>query len=281
MWGGDLVAAAAVRAARTACIPVVVTPFAHRHQWADDPASARVYRSADRVISLLETDREWYRELGVAEERLEVSGACAPAMPVGGGNRIRSRYEIHGALVLYLGARRWYKGVDVLLQAAEEVAGNQADTTFAFVGPGPRLPLAQRRAHVLDVGEVDDATRAAWLEAADILCLPSASETFGVSILEAWSLQRPVITSDIPALSELIAKSGGGVTAPREPQAFARAILRVLQNPSEAHAMGQSGHRFWAERHTPKKVAGWHERLYRSLIDRAGASNGERRGRTK
>ena len=266
MWGGDLLGAAAVRAARTAGIPVVVTPFAHRHQWADDPASARTYRTADRVISLLETDRGWYRELGVPAERIEVSGVCAPASRVGGAGHIRSRYEILGPVVLYLGVRRSYKGVDVLLRAAEEVSSVRPDTTFAFIGPGPQLPPT-RGARVLDIGQVDDATRAAWLEAADVLCLPSGGEIFPLSILEAWSVQRPVLTSDLPALRELLAKSGGGMTAAREPRAFAGAILTMLQNPSAARAMGESGRRFWAAHHTPQTVAEWHERLYRSLIE--------------
>src|SRR3954471_16122425 len=51
IFGGDLVKAAAVRVAGEARVPVAITPFVHPGQWGDDPASARVYRRADRVVA--------------------------------------------------------------------------------------------------------------------------------------------------------------------------------------------------------------------------------------
>jgi glycosyltransferase involved in cell wall biosynthesis len=168
-------------------------------------------------------------------------------------------------LVLYLGVRRPYKGFELLVEAARRVAAEAPQTTFAFVGPGPRLAATNTSARILDIGPVDDLGRAAWLDAADLLCLPSEGEIFPVSILEAWSLRKPVLTSDIPSLRELVGKAKGGLTVPRNSYAIAQAILDLLANPSRLAAMGESGHMFWAGRHTVRAVADWHERLYVSL----------------
>jgi glycosyltransferase involved in cell wall biosynthesis len=270
VFGGDLIKAAAVRGARQAGVPVAITPFVHPSQWGDDPASALVYRRADKVIGLLEADAQVCRGLGVPADRIAVCGICSPALPQGEGAAIRERFGVDGPVVLFLGARRGYKGEDVLLRAAPLVSRIHPDATFVFVGPGPPLPPASGDVRVLDAGVVDDAERAAWLEAASVLCLPSEAEIFPTAFLEAWSLKTPVVTSDLPPLRELIDSSGGGLAVPREPERVGNAILELLDHPETASRMGEAGYAFWQQGHTPAAVAGRHEALYAELAARAG-----------
>lgn len=267
MWGGDLLAAAVIEAAQIAAVPVAITPFAHRDQWGDDIASGVMYRRATKVIGLLEADTSLYRELGVPEGRLAVSGICSRPVQPGGGAAIRAHHQIKGPLVLYLGVRRPYKGFDLLLEAARQMPeqSRRTEVTFAFVGPGPRLQATDAVCRILDIGPVSDEERAGWLDAADLLCLPSLGEIFPASILEAWSVGKPVLTSNIPSLQELIDRSGGGVAVLPRPQALADAISSLLCEPWRLRTMGEAGRRFWAGRHTVEAVAKWHERLYASL----------------
>jgi len=58
------------------------------------------------------------------------------------------------------------------------------------------MAIADRK-HVLDAGRVSEGDKYDWLAAADLLCLPSLGETFGVVILEAWSVGTPAVVSDI------------------------------------------------------------------------------------
>jgi glycosyltransferase involved in cell wall biosynthesis len=266
MFGSDLVAAAAIRAARQLRVPSVVTPFAHRGQWGDGPVDAAVYRAADRVVALLDVEASLYLGLGVPRGRVAVCGVGSPGVRSGRGGWIRRRFGVSGPLVLFLGVRRPYKGYNVLLRAASNVANERPDVVFAFVGPGPRL-VDFGDARVLDVGSASEEERSAWLDAADLLCLPSEGEIFPLSILEAWSAKTPVLTSDIPTLAELAEKSGGAATASREPQAFARAILTLLHDSKRLADMGRAGHAFWSQHHTVDAVSAWHEQLYASLLD--------------
>jgi phosphatidylinositol alpha-1,6-mannosyltransferase len=259
-----------VRAARQTRVPLSITPFVHPGQWGDDPASARVYRRADRVIGLLEADAEVCRELGVPPDRIAICGICSPALREGGGAAIRERFELGGPIVLFLGARRGYKGEDVLLRAAPLVSRVHSDATFVFVGPGPALPRSAGDARVIDAGVVDDDERAAWLDAASMVCLPSEAEIFPTVLLEAWSLRTPVVTSDLPPLRELIESSGGGLAVPRDPERVGRAILELLEHRDVSARMGEAGHAFWKQGHTPDAVARRHEALYAEMAARAG-----------
>ena len=265
MWGGGLLGAAAARAAHDLLgVPCVTTPFAHEGRWGDDRASAAAVRAADRVLALLETDAALYRALGVEPARIRVCGVCSPAAG-GDGAALRRRHGIEGPLVAFLGVRRPYKGYDLLLEAAPLVAAARPEVTFAFLGPGPALP-AGVGARCVDAGEVGDAERGDWLAAADLLCLPSESEILPVSILEAWSTSTAVVASDIPPLRELVADTGGGLVAAREPRALADALLGALADPERLRALGERGRAVWRECYSVEAVASLHEAVYAEVV---------------
>jgi starch synthase len=264
MLGSGLLAHAVARACRVTRTPFVITPSAHRAQWGQDHLSRAAYRSASRVLALLQPDVELYASFGVAHERILVCGAACPAIELGDGPALRRRRGIEGPLVLYLGRRAAYKGVDVLLDAAGVIAACRPDVTFAFVGPGPALP-ERRPANVLDVGPVSDAERASWLRAATLLALPSSNETYGLCLLEAWSTGTPVVTSDIPVLRFLVERGGGGVWCRAEASALGRAILDLLDDPERLRLLGQEGHEFWRRHASVDSFVAWHERLYRAI----------------
>ena len=263
VWGGDFPCAAAVHAAISAKKPVVVTPFAHRGQWGDDAASARAYRRADAAVGLLQTDCELLRDLGVAADRVVECPVCSPGVERGGGAAWRQAHGVLGPLVAFLGVRREYKGVGILIDAI----------------PGPREPACRRhrrvrrtwRSGAADTCAARDRPRPGLggracgiLDAADVLCLPSAGEIFPVSILEAWSAKTAVLTSDIPPLAELMRRSGGGVAVPRTVDAVADGLASMLTDGTTA--FGEAGHLYWTRHATVTSVVSRHEAIYRSVM---------------
>jgi phosphatidylinositol alpha-1,6-mannosyltransferase len=266
IWATSFVGAAALRAAEMAGKPAVMTPFVHPGQWGDDIAARRLYRRADRIVGLLENERETFRAMGIPDARIETCGVCAHGVRTAGADELRARYRVEGRLVLFLGVRRPYKGHDLLLAAANHVEQRMPGVTFAFVGPGPALNLDGVAARVLDVGRVDEHERGAWLASADVMCLPSAHELFPVSILEAWSAHTPVVVSDLLPLVELVERSGGGVTSARDPVALAAVLTDLLGRPDTLRRLADSGFQFWRSGHTPAAVAACHEKLYEDVL---------------
>jgi glycosyltransferase involved in cell wall biosynthesis len=217
-------------------------------------------------VALLEADAEHYRQLGVARERVVTAGSCSDGVRASSLS-MRARHEIDGPLVVFLGVRRAYKGADLLLRAAPVAARSVPGLTVAFVGPGkPLHPPPGIR--VIDAGEVSDDERAAWLQAADVMCLPSAAEIFPLTILEAWSVGTPVVVSDIEPLRELIAMSDGGISTSREPSAIAEALVTLLQREDRGRALGERGRALWSARFTTKAIVARHEEIYEAVLDR-------------
>ena len=260
---GGNVATAAVHAASLLGVPSVVSPFAHQGQWDDDEASGSAYANADAVIATLNTDAEIYLDLGVDPWRVRVSGVCSAPLSAPARNTVRENEGIAGPLVVFVGLRRPHKGVDLLLEAAEILRERQIDLTVALIGPGPEAD--GDRPWLRDLGSVDAATKAAWVQAADALCLPSSGESFGLVVTEAWSVGTPVVTSDIPTLRELVNAGQGGLTSAREPRSLAAALERLLSSPEEAQRMGESGRKYWDENFRPDRVARFHRKLYQEL----------------
>jgi len=260
--GGNL-AGAAVQAAMILGVPAVVTPFAHPGQHDDDAASGMAYRSADAVVATTATDASVYLGLGVDPGRITVAGVCTEGLVSGGGVALRRSEGIEGPLVVFVGVRRPHKGLDLLLAAAPEILARHANARFAFIGPGE--PLPRQGPEILDLGILDAFHKAAWVEAADVLCLPSANESFGLVVTEAWSVGTPVVTSDLPVLRELVGAGGGGITVSREPRALAAALLSLLDDPPRARELGEAGRAYWRGHYRPSLVARVHEQLYRRL----------------
>lgn len=261
--GGNL-AAAGVIAARRLGVPLVVTPQAHPGQWDDDPQSGRAYRAADRVLASGEADAGTYRALGVPEERLRIVPPCTAHLPRGGGERVRAAHGVYGPLIVYVGRRASYKGVDLLVEAAARLDG---DVTVALIGAGEPLGASPGRARVLELGAVGDTEKAAWLEAADVLSLPSAHESFGLAVAEGWSFGVPAVTSDIAPLRSLVESVGGGLAVERTATAQAEAIGALLADPARARAMGAAGLAYWRDRLAPEATAAGTLEIYRELVD--------------
>lgn len=245
VFAPGFLARASVRAAREVGARSFVLASIHEGTWGDDQVSARAYRDADGVFAQLDVEAKIYRALGVDDARITLSGACSS-----GGHA--EPVDAPRPLVLFLGVRRPYKGIDVFLQAARLVRATRPDITFAVAGPGD--PVDQ--AGVLDLGVLDGAARASWLAAADLVCLPSAAESFGLVVLEAWAAGTGVVVSDIPTLQELV--RGAGVVAARTGPAFAEAIMRALRTPG----LGEAGHARWQARYTPAAVSARVEAAY-------------------
>jgi glycosyltransferase involved in cell wall biosynthesis len=260
VFGDEFLALASVESARAARRPVLINGFVHEHAWGDDPVSVRAYQRADLVVAMRPEDAEYYVRLGVPTDRVRVGGVGV-AGPVSDAPAFA--HDPDRPVVLFLGRRVPYKGVDLLVGAADTLAARHPGVRIVLAGPGPS-PRSTASA-VEDVGLVSETERHDWLARADVLCLLSAHETYGLCVLEAWSYGIPVVVSDIPVLSALMRESRGGVEVPRTPAAVANVLGDLLDDPARRARLGAAGHAFWLANAIPDVYAARHLTLYRNL----------------
>jgi glycogen(starch) synthase len=208
---------AATRIARALKVPLVV----HIHSLEQDRSghgpnptivaieSAGV-RSATRVIAVSHYTARMIHELhNVDSERISVvhNGVYA--------NRTVSAYseetDKRGPVVLFLGRITHQKGPEYFVEAAAKVLQKLPEARFMMAGNGDMLPQVQARVKELGIDAAFDFpgfVRGSEVErlfsVADAYVMPSVSEPFGISALEAMSYETPVILSRQSGASEVL-----------------------------------------------------------------------------
>jgi len=146
-----------------------------------------------------------------------------------GAGAIPSPLTTDEVRVVVVGRLKEAKGHEYALSA---LAGLPPWFRLYVVGDGPLLDTLQKQAHAL--GIVDrvvfvgwQADAPAWLQAADIVWVPSLWDGFGLVLAEACALGRKVIPSAAPGLAEVADNLGCATVPPRDSKALAEATLRL------------------------------------------------------
>jgi glycosyltransferase involved in cell wall biosynthesis len=163
------------------------------------------------------------------------------------------------------------------LRAAERLAARLPAARFFVVGEGTERAYLQRLAGELDLaGRVHFTGRRA--DVADLLSTFDACvlcsytvETFPMAFLEAMALERPIVGTRVGGLPEMIDEGRNGfLVPPRDPEALAEALYRVVADREVARAMGRESRRLVRERFSVERMVRETERF----IDSFFASNG-------
>jgi glycosyltransferase involved in cell wall biosynthesis len=140
------------------------------------------------------------------------------------------------------------KGHPTLLEAWPAVLRSVPDAYLLIVGEGSRRDALEAQARELRVahrvvftGRRDDVP--AVTAALDVAVLPSYREAQGLTILEAMALSRPVVASNVGGIPEMIEHGVTGLLVPpRDPDALAKAITRLLTDHPYADTLARGGH---------------------------------------
>lgn len=129
------------------------------------------------------------------------------------------------------------KRPDLAVATARVLAGRGHRVQLTLAGAGPLADELRALAGPVElrlVGHVSDRQAlAALLGGADVALAPSPCETFGLAALEALACGTPVVAADAGAAPEVVT-SQAGRTAPLQPDAFADAVLGLLDRPVAA-----------------------------------------------
>jgi glycosyltransferase involved in cell wall biosynthesis len=146
------------------------------------------------------------------------------------------------------------KGIDLLLETARRILAVRDDVTFLHVGPPglneaefartmmKRAQSEEFRGRVRFIGARTDVPD--LLASMDVLFHPTRQETFGLVVVEAMAAGLPVVCSRAGGLPEIVFSSEVGCAIDGDsPERYAAALLALIAQPEQAHAMGEAGRR--------------------------------------
>lgn len=243
---------------------------------------AFLMREADAVVTLAETMAQEIVERGVPREKIRlapnaVDDSLLTADYDGAAFRRSMGIGEDEIVVGSVSSIVAYEGFATLLRAGALLRN---DIRVLIVGDGTErdnlLELVEElglRSAILP-GRVGPEEALQAQAAIDIFCCPR--EDLRVCRLvtplkpvEAMALGKPVVLSDLPALSELVGSDGAGLLVPPgDPEALAKALSELRQDPVRRAEMGEAGKAEVAAKRTWSRVAETYRDLYRSLADR-------------
>jgi glycosyltransferase involved in cell wall biosynthesis len=136
-----------------------------------------------------------------------------------------------------------HKDHDTLIAAALLVLQKLPQTTFLIAGQGPeqqrlvkQIKLMGLAGKVFILGQVEDP--APFLRSLDLFVLSSWGEGMGSVLLEAAACGVPIAATTAGGIPEIVADGSSGLLAPpRDPEALAGAIARLLGDPALAQRL--------------------------------------------
>lgn len=182
-------------------------------------------------------------------------------------------------LVLTVANIKPQKGHQYLLMAMPLLLAQIPNTTFVFVGrPKSRSASEQLEKMAKRLGVSKSVIFAGFrpdvfrlVSSCDVFVLPSLWEPFGIVLLEAMSLGKPVVATRVGGIPEIIADGVNGyLVEPKEPRALSEKIAKLLENEPLRNKMGQTGRETVRQRFDIRKSVVKTEQIYSSILDSKG-----------
>jgi len=248
-------------------------PLKHFKKWLYWPwADYRVLRDAKSVIFTSEEERRLAREsfwLYRCNEKVTAYGTDQPPEDADGrlAARFRDRYpELKGKRVLlFLSRIHEKKGCDLLLAAFAKLAPTHADLHLVMAGPDQTGWAATLKKQADEFGVGSRVTWPGMLQgedkwgafhAAEVFCLPSHQENFGIVVAEALGCGKPVLISDKVNIWREVEADGAGIVGDDTLQGTASALDRWLSlSKVERDRMASNARLSFAARYSIGNVA--------------------------
>jgi glycosyltransferase involved in cell wall biosynthesis len=240
-------------------------------------------RAADHVFVQSEQMREDIAAEGIPSHKITAVPMGISVEMCAAVNTLESRRLLpeHVPCVLYLGTLNKVRRLDFLVRAFGKVRESVPTAQLYLVGRGEdpedeaflkqevvRLNL---ESCVTFVGQLPQPEALQYVAEADVCASPFyptqiLRSTSPTKLVEYMALGKAVVANDHPEQKRLIEESGGGLCVAYDEQAFADAIVTLLENPETAQLMGERGRRYAIEHRSYGVIADAVERRMLDII---------------
>lgn len=172
-------------------------------------------------------------------------------------------------LIAFVGRMVPEKGVASLEAALPAIRAAVPGTALVMAGGGPLLASVQARQTegLYAVGSLPYADTLSLLAQAQVFCLPTRSEGFACTVLEAAALDCPIITTATGGSPQLLPDESYGLLLPdMSAQQTADACIRALRDPAWRRTAAQKARRRLEENYTWSRAAAALDRISKGAV---------------
>jgi phosphatidylinositol alpha-1,6-mannosyltransferase len=189
---------------------------------------------------------------------------------------VRARLGVapEAPVIVTVAALEERKGVQWLIRALPYIVQQFPDLQYWIIGEGEyRAALEHEAAQrgvqqvVRFLGRLEGVE--SYLAAADVGCLLSRGEAFGIAILESMATELPIVASNRAPFDEFVAPEWGILVDETDPNAVATAFGSLFASPTRYRQMGKAGRQQVARSYTWTHVAA----QYAALLERAAVAD--------
>ncbi|MFA5499523.1 MAG: glycosyltransferase family 4 protein [Candidatus Omnitrophota bacterium] len=234
----------------------------------------------DKVISVSHKCKKHLMEyFRIPENKIVVINNCVRPLPESTPLEIGNFLKENGIsnkarIACTIGRLAKQKGHEYLLKAIPKILSEVPDIHFIFAGDGELrnslVELANNLMisdHISFLGQRSDVS--VVYAASEVMVLPSLWEGLPLTILEAFSLAKPVIATNVGGNSELVSDNETGyIVEPEDPEALANSIIKILSDKNKCKEMGLKARNLVLEKYDYDKMISKIEQVYREVIKR-------------
>lgn len=164
------------------------------------------------------------------------------------------------------------KGCEFLIRAVPKVLAKHPGARFVIVGDGLERARLEQLAGDLRVSAVVEfagyqAEPSRLIKAMDVVVIPSIYDPFPLVTLEVMALGRPIVGSAVGGIPEAVDDGATGLLVPpRDPEAIATALIKLLDEPDVRGRMGSAARARAMRDFSPETITAQYAALYRRLL---------------
>lgn len=213
--------------------------------------STTFFRHSTLVVAVSEAVKEHLQTQGLDEHRIRVvhNGLDLDKFqPMSTTEAKRQMgYDTDRPLLGIFGRLSKEKGQSIALHAMCSILREYQNARLVLAGKGSELPNLKE---VADSLQITDAVHFAGftsdirtlMSACDIVIVPSLKEGFGMAVLEAMALHKPVVASSVGGLKEIVVDGDTGfIVSANDPDSLASSVKNLIGNTDMAQQMGRRG----------------------------------------